>query len=215
VKFLVSYGDKQATPEIIKALKNSSVSENIAGELPYLSDLFYIFEQNSIDALFVFNCIINGLGEILGLSQIFDFQLFEFIKMITQKTLTPEIAVVLLNAQDKFETLTENDEYLFDDSKETKEEVYKIKDMLSLLNSDQMSKIAENELRQESEFVLTALDFTKNADKVRELLSSKNPTLVLKALDVLKKLEILNTDDKATALNNIDNEDLKFIINAM
>ena len=74
VKFLVSYGDKAVVPEVISAMKKSSMAENIAGELLYLTNLFELYKQNQEDGLFVLNSIINGLGEILGLAQIFDFR---------------------------------------------------------------------------------------------------------------------------------------------
>ena len=43
-----------------------------------------------------------------------------FLTSFLNNTMTSETAVVLLNAKDKFETLTENDEYLFDESKRCK-----------------------------------------------------------------------------------------------
>ncbi len=68
--------------------------------------------KNKRDGLFVLNNIINGLGEILGLAQALDFQLYDIFDQLLNNTMTSETAVVLLNAKDKFETLTENDEYL-------------------------------------------------------------------------------------------------------
>ena len=79
VKFLVSYGNKKATNEIIQAMKTSAMPENIAGEIPYLTDLFEIINTNNENGLLVLNQIINGLGEILGLGQVFDFQLYEVL----------------------------------------------------------------------------------------------------------------------------------------
>ena len=82
VKFLVAYGNKEALPFIINVMKNSSMAENIAGEIPYLDSIFNIMEQNFENGLLVVNYIINGLGEILGLSQVFDFELFEVLEYI-------------------------------------------------------------------------------------------------------------------------------------
>ena len=82
-----------------------------------MSDLFEIYNNNKENGLFVFNSIISGLGEILGLSQVFDFRLYDFISMLKQEKMTPSLSVVLLSAKDKFSTLTENDEYLFDETK--------------------------------------------------------------------------------------------------
>ena len=58
VKFLVAYGKKDALPAIINAMKNSSMAENIAGEIPYLDDLFSVINNNLEDALIIINNII-------------------------------------------------------------------------------------------------------------------------------------------------------------
>lgn len=88
-------------------MKTSAMPENIAGEIPYLSNLFELLKTNKTDGLIVLNQIINGLGEILGLGQVFDFQLYEILEMLLSEAPTSESAVVLLNAKEKFETLTE------------------------------------------------------------------------------------------------------------
>lgn len=215
VKFLVSYGDKVVVPEIIKVIKTSSMAENLAGELLYLTDLFELYKQNPDDALIVLNYIINGLGEILGLSQIFDFRLYEFLEMLIKSLKNSKMAVVLTNAVDKFDTLTENDEYLFDETKDTKQEVLDIKKLLSTMDVAQLYSLIDEELLEDSLFVFSALEYTENEDKVRDLLSSSNPTVVLKALEILKILGVLTNDDKQKALESISDENLQGVIYAM
>ena len=215
VKFLVSYGDKVVVPEIIKVIKTSSMAENLAGELLYLTDLFELYKQNSDDALIVLNYIINGLGEILGLSQIFDFRLYEFLEMLIKSSKNSKMAVVLTNAMDKFDTLTENDEYLFDETKDTKQEVLDIKKLLSTTDIAQLYSLIDEELLEDSLFVFSALEYTENESKVRDLLNSSNPTVVLKALEILKILGVLTNDDKQKALESISDENLQGVIYAM
>lgn len=215
VKFLVSYGDKVVVPEIIKVIKNSSMAENLAGELLYLTDLFELYKQNQEDGLFVLNSIINGLGEILGLAQIFDFRLYEFLEMLINGHKDSKVAVVLINAVDKFDTLTENDEYLFDETKDTKQEVNDIKKLLSTMNIGELYALVDEELEDGSLFVFSALEFTEDENKVRSLLSSANPTVVLKALEVLKILGVLTNDDKHKALDSVVDENLRSVIYAI
>ena len=215
VKFLVSYGDKAVVPEIIKAMKKSSMAENIAGELLYLTDLFELYKQNKEDGLFVLNSIINGLGEILGLAQIFDFRLYEFLEMLINAQKDSKVAVVLINAVDKFDTLTENDEYLFDETKDTKQEVNDIKKLLSTMNIGELYALVDKELKDDSLFVFSALEFTEDENKVRSLLNSSNPTVVLKALEVLKILGALTNDDKQKALSSVTDENLRSVIYAI
>lgn len=215
VKFLVSYGDKAVVPEIIKAMKKSSMAENIAGELLYLTDLFELYKQNKEDGLFVLNSIINGLGEILGLAQIFDFRLYEFLEMLINAQKDSKVAVVLINASDKFDTLTENDEYLFDETKDTKQEVNDIKKLLSTMNIGELYALVDEELKEDNLFVFSALEFTEDENKVRSLLNSSNPTVVLKALEVLKILGALTNADKQKALSSVTDENLRSVIYAI
>jgi hypothetical protein len=215
VKFLVSYGDKTVVDKIISAMKKSSFAENIAGEILYLSDIFEIYNKNSTDGLYIINTIINGLGEILGLSQVFDFKLYEFLETLIKQQKNSQTAVVLLNAQDKFETLTENDEYLFDETKDTKQEIKDIKELLKTIDIGELYSLSDMEIKPDSLFVYTALDFTESDEKVRSLLSCDNPTLVLKSLEVLKQMETLTKEDKSAALGKINDENIKSIINAI
>lgn len=215
VKFLVSYGDKAVVPEVISAMKKSSMAENIAGELLYLTNLFELYKQNQEDGLFVLNSIINGLGEILGLAQIFDFRLYEFLEMLINGHKDSKVAVVLINAVDKFDTLTENDEYLFDETKDTKQEVLDIKKLLSTMNIGELYALVDEELEDGSLFVFSALEYTENEGKVRGLLNSSNPTVVLKALEILKILGVLTNDDKHKALDSVVDENLRSVIYAI
>ena len=213
VRFLVSYGDKSVIPAIVDVMKTSSFAENIAGDLLYLTDLFSLYKKNKTDALFVFNSVINGLGEILGLAQIFDFRLYEFIEMLLKEQTDSEIAVVLANAKDKFNTLTENDEYLFDETKDVKQEVMDIKQLLSSFKVNQ--SLINAELKSESLFVFTALEFANNEFAIRGLLISANQTVVLKALEMLKQMNSLTKEDKNLALSSVTSEDIKSVIVAI
>lgn len=213
VRFLVSYGDKSVIPAIVDVMKTSSFAENIAGDLLYLTDLFSLYKTNKTDALFVFNSVINGLGEILGLAQIFDFRLYEFIEMLLKEQTDSEIAVVLANAKDKFNTLTENDEYLFDETKDVKQEVMDIKQLLSSFKVNQ--SLINAELKSESLFVFTAIEFANNESAIRGLLISANQTVVLKALEMLKQMNSLTKEDKNLALSSVTSEDIKSVIVAI
>ncbi len=212
VKFLVSYGRQDAITKIIEVMKKSSFAENISGEIPYLCPLS---ELNESDCLFVLNSIINGLGEILGLCQVFDFQLYEMLENLINNTKSSESAIVLLNAKDKFDTLTENDEYLFDESKDTKQEVLDIKKLLDSMDLSQLYLLADNELKSDSLFVFTALELTDDTQKVRELLTSSNPAVLVKALEVLKSFDELTASDKDSALKSVEDVNIRNIISAM
>ena len=169
VKFLTAYGNKEALYPVIDAMKTSTMSENIAAEIPYLTDIFTILESDLENGLLVLNNIINGLGEIIPLSSVFDYELYELFERLMVHADDSKTAVVLLNANEKFETLTENDEYLYDEDKDTKKEVLDIRKLLSHINKKELLCFVNQELREDSPFVYTALDFAEDMYAVREL----------------------------------------------
>ena len=185
VKFLSAYGNAAALEDILKAMKNSTMSENIAAEIPYLCDIFTILQENKADGLLVLNNIVNGLGEIIPLSSVFDYELYEVFERLMVHADDSKTAVVLLNAEEKFETLTENDEYMYDEDKDTKKEILDIKKLLGNINKKELLSFVNEELDESSPFVYTALDFARDLYAVRELLKCNNQTIILKTAEVL------------------------------
>jgi hypothetical protein len=212
VKFLSAYGNKDALPEIFNAMRNSAMAENIAGEIPYIENLFVLLDKYYEDALLTINFIVNGLGEILPLGAVFDYELFEVFERV-EKNIDSKSAIVLLNAEEKFDILTENDEYLFDEDKNTKNEIHDIKKLLK--NTGNLEKYINDELREDSPFVFTALDFATDLLKIRELLKSNNQTIILKTAEVLKKLGNLDENAKTIALLKVTDINIKSIIRAL
>lgn len=215
VKFLVMYGNKDALGAIFEAMKTSSMAENIAGEIPYLADLFELLEKHYEDALLTIDYIINGLGEILSPALVLDFELKGVFENLTASEPDSKIAAVLLNASEKFETLTENDEYLFDEDKETRNEIHSIKRLLSGINKKQLTRMVTEELNEKSPFVYTALDFSDDLLAIRELLKCNNQTIILKTAETLKRLNSLDDTAKTVALVKITDENIKSIIRAL
>ena len=215
VKFLVIYGDKKALPELLNAMKISTMAENIAGEIPYLETIFEILDDHYEDGLLVLNHIVNGLGEIIGLSSVFDYELYDVFERIIRNSNDSKAAVVLLNAQEKFAILTENDEYLFDEDKNTKNEINDIKKLLSSINIKNLKPLVLQELNETSPFVYTALDFADDVFAIRELLKCSNQTIILKTAEVLKKLNNLDEPTKTVALLKVSDENIKSIIRAL
>ena len=215
VKFLCAYGKKDAVPFILKALETSAMAENIAGEIPYLMNLQELLDKFYEDALFVINCIINGLGEILPLSVVFDFEFFDVFERLINSEIDSKSAVVLLNAIEKFETLTENDEYLFDEDKDTKNEIHDIKNLLKNVDIKELKHCAENELKDDSLFVYTALEFAENPLIIRELLKSDNQTVILRTSEILKKLDNFDETARTVALSKVTDLNIKEIIRAL
>ena len=142
VKFLTSYGDQKAIPLIFEAMKTSTMAENIAGEIPYL-------------------------------------------------------------------------ENLFDEDKNTKNEVFDIKKLLNNIHKKDLEKYINDELKEDSPFVYTALDFATDTIAIRELLKSNNQTLILKTAEILKSLGNFDETARTVALLKVTDINIKAIIRAL
>lgn len=215
VKFLTAYGDKKAVPKLFEAMKTSTMAENIAGEIPYLVSLYELIKTDYENALLAIIYITNALGEILPLSVVFDFELFEVFEELINNHDDSKVAITLLNARDKFDTLTENDEYLYDEDKNTKNEIFDIKKLLNSAKKKDLEKYINDELREDSSFVFTALDFATDELAIRELLKSNNQTLILKTAEVLKSLGNFDETARTVALLKVTDINIKAIIRAL
>lgn len=215
VKFLTAYGDKKAVPMLFEAMKTSTMAENIAGEIPYLVPLYELIKSDYENALLAIIYITNALGEILPLSVVFDFELFEVFEELINNHDDSKVAITILNARDKFDTLTENDEYLFDEDKNTKNEIFDIKKLLNSVKKKDLEKYINDELKEDSPFVITALDFATDELAIRELLKSNNQTLILKTAEILKSLGSFDETARTVALLKVTDINIKAIIRAL
>lgn len=216
VKFISAYGEKSLLNKIFEIMKKSSVSEYIASEIGYMESLLKLLnsEYYSDTLLAIYN-ILQGLGEIVPLSNVFTFQLYEVFERLIFCEPNSKNAVILLTAKNKFNQLTENDEYLFDEDKNTKEEVKAIKALLNDNLDEDLDNFIAPELNENSDFVYPALDLIKQGNLIRNLLSSKNQTIILKTLETLKSINELSQEDKNKALEYITDENIKAIVLAL
>lgn len=212
IKFLVNYQAKDALDKIIGVMKKSSLSENIASEIPYLVPLEELV-QNDVDTACLVLCnIINAIPDIISPAVVCDFNLKDVLENLP---LTSSSAVVLRLAKDKFEELLSNDEYLFDCDKNTKDEIKEINAFLQRVNVQKLKSLFYDELFDGSDFVFFALDYVDEVEELETLLDSENQTLILKVLTVLKERNSLNDEHKNLALNNITSDDIRQIVNVL
>lgn len=210
VKFLSAYNDKAAIPYLFEAMKISTMSENIACEIVYLEDIFELLKNYPQDTLLLINNLINGLGEVVPISIIFDIQLFELLEHIS----SPE---TLLNIKLKIEQLTENDEYLFDEDKSVKEEIQAVKDLLNSKPQDYWDNLCDM-LKLDNDMVFVTLHLISEleldySEEIKELIeNTTNQTVILKAVEVMKSIGKITELDKTNLLAKVDNEHIKAII---
>ena len=215
IKFLVSYQAKDALKQILEVMKKSTLSENIASEIPYLISIEELLNQNLDDGVLVLSHIVNAIPEIIPPSAVLDYNLYNIFENLYHENLTSTSAILLRLAKDKFSELLSNEEYLFDCDKNTKDEVQAIGKLLNKINEQKLNSLLYEELYEESDFVFFAVDFVDDIEELETLLDSKNQTLLLKVLTLLKEKQALKASHKEIALNNVTCDDIKQIINVL
>ena len=215
IKFLVSYQAKDALPRIVEVMKKSTLAENIAAEIPYLLSFDEMFETDSDSAILVLCNILNAIPEIIPVSSVCDFGLYDVFARLLEDSLSSSVAVALRLAKDKFEELCNNEEYLFDCDKNTKDEVAAINKLLSNVSVAKLESLFYDELFDGSDFVFFAVDFVNEIEELETLLDSKNQTLVLKVLTLLKDKGALKDSHKESALESVTSLDLRSVIEVL
>lgn len=228
VSFLVAYHNKDAIPVILEAMKKSSMPENIASEIPYLQSFMELLNTDyKTDVVLAVNYILNGLGEIISLDQVFSAELYDVLAKLIDVQFaekSSKIATVLLTAKLKFDQLTENDEYIFDEDKIVKEEVYGIKELLNSIDSgfwQEQQALFAGELKEESNFVFAALELVQDLnlaeifEELELLLNSSNQTIILKTVEIIKSLGKLNEINRDEVLTKVSDGNIRAIIEAL
>ena len=227
VKFLVAYEDKKAVNDLLKAMEHSAMAENIAGEIPYLESLLNLVQTKKESALLCLENIISGLGEILPLSQIFVFELYDVLAYLISDNIqnkNSQVAVVLLSALAKFDILANNEEYTFDEDKNTKQEITEIYDLLKKQQEyfwNAQEKLALQEFSQTKNRVSSAiqvvcdLKIIEAIDSLKELLNNENEIIICEATAALRHLGGLNEIDKNFVLSKIHDENKKALIESL
>ena len=213
VKFLVAYQDKDVLPNILEVMKKSTLSENIASEIPFLVPLEELIKTE--DGILVLCNIINAIPEIISPAAVIDYELYTIFEGLIKSELSGASALLLRLAKDKFAELCANEEYLFDCDKNTKDEVNAINNLLSNINDNKLKNMLYEELYDGSDFVLFAVDYADEIEELEALLDTENKTLLLKVLSLLKSKQALKDSHKKFALEMLSEGELKEIVEAL
>ena len=230
VKFFVAYGKNYPFEAVFKAMKTSKMPENIAGQIPYMDSIINLLNSEYLkDVLIVIDNILTGFGEILPLSDIFQFEIFEVLEFLinTNKSdneNSSKIAEILLTALSKFSMFCENQEYIFDENKDTKDEVLSVLKLLQSQGDDfwnMQKQFVLNELRRSNENIHSAISVVieyqliEAVNYLKDLLNSENEIVVCEALTALKMLNSLENINLDEIINGIKNSNIKAIIENM
>ncbi len=227
VKFFMAYGRDYPLSDVFKAMRESKMPENIAGQIPYMESLLNLLNSEyKEETLLAIENILNGLGEILPLSDIFQFELYEVIDLLIaenkrENNYSSKIAEILLTALYKFKLFCENNEYIFDEDKDTK---YEISSVLKLLQGQGMEfwntqkSYVIKELNGFDSDILAVMSVIREfklreaIPNLRNLLNSDNEIILCEVLNSLKTLDSFDDIDIDMILNKIKNPNIKAII---
>ena len=196
-------------------MKKSTLSENIASEIPYLTPLSELLKDDLDNGILVLCHIINAIPEIIPPTAVLDYNLYSIFEDLYLNNLTSTSATLLRLAKEKFAELASNEEYLFDCDKNTKEEVFAIDNLLCGVNEQKLNSLLYEELYDESDFVLFAVDYADEIEELEALLDSSNQTLILKVLEILKNKNALKISHKNLAHEKISEQGQKKVVEAL
>jgi hypothetical protein len=140
-EFLSLYGNKDLILPMLRAMSNSTMSEYISSEIASFEKLYNLFvsENEEVQELSLecFDNILSGLVHVWPLSVLFDFEvkacLETLLNMVQQEgKFQKRCSPLLMKAKNRLELFKQNDEYKFDEDKNTLAE---LDDICGLLNS--------------------------------------------------------------------------------
>lgn len=231
-QFLSLYGDKRVILPMLRAMSKSTMSEHIAGEIASFEKLFMLFRDKNpeIQALSLecFDNILSGIVQIWSLNALFSFEvkacvntLFELLK--EDGSFKTQYSQLLLKAKNRLEFYNNNDEYKYDEDKNTLQELDEI---CNLLNS-----YAESFWEAQIDNIFEELDSENQKRKIAALNLISDMKIDYATQELIKKLntddekmlcEIIITlsniggvsqiSDKDTILSKIENTTLKAIV---
>lgn len=229
VKFYTAYQKRTPLDEIFKIMKTSSIPENIAGLIPYIQSPIDLYKNRNTkeNALITIDYILSGLGEILPLADIFQFELYDMTEIMIDENqknheFSGKIAEILLKMYSKFSLFTENQEYIFDESKDTKYEINSVYQLLKSQDDKFWTKQKEyilSELKQDTNRITSALSIISEykiksaVDIIKTKISeADDETLLCELLTTLKNLSALTNEDKEKVASKVNNPNIKAII---
>ena len=227
VKFFVAYGRDFPLKDIFQTIKTSNMPENLAGQVPYMVSLFELINsKDKKDGLFVFECILNGFGEILPLSDIFQFEMYEIIESLikvnsTTNEFSSQIAEILLKAYSTFTMFEENHPHTFDETKEVKQEILSVTKLLKSQPDGFWQKQKEFVLEQlngDSSQILLLLplliefNLKEAVPSLLSLVNSKDERVVCEVLCALKTFGAMSDVDLDSIIEKIENPNIRAMI---
>ncbi len=215
VKLIARWGDVSLVERLYDVMQKSSIPEYIALEINTLEPFAESINGKHSEMAALALChILSGLSELIPLDTVFDLNLAEVLDKLTDSG-ESFASVVLIMAKQLFAEISDNDEYLFDLDKNTKEEVAKIHSILARIPYGRLNSGILEEAYDASPFVVFVIDYIEDVQTLKSLLDSENQTVILKAMERIKKLGFLDENLKSAGLAHITNQNIKSVAEAL
>jgi hypothetical protein len=231
-EFLSLYGNKEVVLPMLRAMSNSTMSEYISSEIASFDKLYNLFNSENQEiqelSLECFDNVLSGLVHVWPLSVLFDFEVKSCLEALLDMVqhegpFQKRSSQLLLKAKNRLELFNQNDEYKFDEDKNTQNE---LNDICGFLNSypetfweAQIDNLFDEVDSLNTKRVVAALNLIAEMkiDYAAKYLVKKLETADEKILcEILITLShiggIPSVSNKAEILDRIENANLKAII---
>lgn len=225
VNFLINYGDKRCLPLLFEYAKASPVSTCILPDLLGLVSYFELINDSEIDtAVKIYLENLDSYPEILSLSTLEEFEILDFIKYIFDNNKSdPLMSLAILKTKTCFDIFVSDEAYKIELSKNEKEYINKIFNLL-YSKDDDFYDFHKNNLKnlfsnQDSRIisevfgVIGDLQLKQYFDSIFSFIqNTNNETLVCEGIKAVKSLNMLDCVNKDDIISKIKNENIKAII---
>lgn len=222
VDFLINYGDTSAFPEILNSISNTPYAVDFSSDLLYLADFKTISEKFDFKHFnLLLSNLLDGIPDYIVMSEFVAVEIFSALNILKEKEMTLEAAVNFLKAKIKFKVYKENEAYLLDLDKNTKQKVLEIAEFFDKFDNKFYGEIFEilAENFSDNEFAFDILDIFEQenlssfADIISQSMSSFTSTpLICRSCEVLKHFGKLNLVDPAETIVLAQGEQARALI---
>ena len=225
LEFFVNYGKNPPTEEIFDLFEKSVLKEHIAAQIPYILPFKEGLYRFKTETLKVIEKFIEGLGEIIPLSEIISVDLAEVFEIISKEFINEPLAkIILLKSESKFKEFAQNEAYTFDEDRQTAAEILKIQKFFEKQNFSLrlLNELKEMLFSPDKNLVISALEVIAEykskifADEIRKLIEiSANPEIVYYSVIAAKESGILKKEEKDFVSAKIADTNLKEAVKAV
>ncbi len=211
VDFLINYGDINALPQILENISNTPYVVDFSSDLLYLADFKTISENFDFKYFnFMLSNLLDGIPDYVTLNEFLACEISSALNILKNKEITFEGAINLLKAKGKLSVYQENEAYLLDLDKNTKQKVAELAEFFKTFDKTYCAELfdilAENFADNDYAFDILDIFQQENLSEFSELITASMSTftstpLICKACEVLKyfgKLNALNPEETIT-----------------